>query len=105
MVDLAVLGLRLESMVLRVFSNLNDAMILCSLRLGPQVPTTWTRETSQRKGLQGMLPLSDIPSPLLPPEGFGQEAHRMYGSAHAEVAETWHPCQSWHTCSKAKESF
>jgi len=28
----------------------------------------------------------------------------MDGSAHAKLTETQHLCQSWHMCSKAKES-
>lgn len=66
MVDLAVLGLCLDSMILKVFSNLSDSMILystvpvmkssgkpfcrmspgppsCSLALWQMVPTWWLR--------------------------------------------------------------
>jgi len=40
-VDLAVLGLRLDSMILKVFSNLNDSMIL---RIGSIVRSEWIIE-------------------------------------------------------------
>ena len=52
-----------------------------------------------------MLPLTDMPSLSVPPEGFSQEAHRVYGSARAELMETWHRVSLGTYAGRLKKDF